>query len=226
MSAIVLSIISINQSNNALAISQETLDLEKQSNLIVLNVEGLPIENSYVSITYLPDTMKGIGSSVLTFKFEVQVDNLSSHKISIRDIYTESLLDGKLFELHFQGVNTGIFGPIYLEEDLDQREITLPITMDEGESLNFVTDFGLLLDEIGTEAIKENLNDSISKLTLTDVRMILGKAGTSLGRSEVEFQEFEGGMWTSSHLESPRIEVRIVVNTSFGTSHTTVIPIY
>ena len=220
VAALVFSIISVFQSQKAIDISRKELEIEQLANQVVLNVNGAPIENSYVNIEYLPDTMKSVGASVLSYKFEVRIDNLSSRKVSIRKIYAETFLDGKLLDLHGRELSTGFSGPFFLEEGLSQREVALPITMDEGESLNFITTYGLLLDEESTQVIREYLQGTSDKnITLADVRKILGRAGVSLGRSKVEFQEFDDGSWISMPLEPPKIEIRIVVITSFGTRH-------
>ncbi len=227
VAAFVFSIISVFQSQKAIDISRKELEIEQLANQIVLSVDGAPIENSYVSIEYLPDAMKSVGASVLLYKFEVRIDNLSSRKVSIRKIYAETFFDGKSLDLHGRDLSTGFSGTLFLEEGSSQREIALPLTMDEGESLNFITTYGLLLDEESTQVIKEYLQGTSDKnITLADVRKILGRAGVSLGRSKVEFHEFDDGSWISSPLGPPKIEIRIVVITSFGTRHLSSVFVY
>ncbi len=205
--AIVTGVGGLIQSNRALDLAQKAQD-------IVVNVGGNPVYDSTATFMPLqnpPDFAKDCIAGILQFDFDVQLDNLSERKVSIRSIQAHPLFDGTLFGM----ASIGPQPPWFRKTASGLSPDTFPVSLDAGESIDLVVKLGWPIDSTSYNAIAEySASNPRNSLTFRDALFAVAAKGRSLGCSPVEH-----GKDYVIYTEPSKIRLGIDVTTSFDTHH-------
>jgi hypothetical protein len=224
MIAVIISIISLIQ-------SKQSLDITREEKKVNINISGVELDNNEASYIPFPagdfDPFPGT-KGFISMQLLIKIDNLSQKRVSLRELHATPILEdpdsGEMnpFRTNGPNIKTDFNEPLRSFSN-NMTVISLPFSLDQGESVNIIGIVGWPLDEKLSKILSDNLIDGKNDYKLCELKRLLEDNGFTLGRSIVEYTFPD-----KDHPEDKPIPIgygkakiiyRIDVITSYNTRH-------
>ena len=223
--SLLISFISIRQSSTALSIQQKTL---------AISIQVSAHEQEDASVKFIPFPAGDMDPFPGTYGFielplEVRIDNISLRKVSITELDATPILEDPDNKEMTPFITNGILITTNFSKPLRKiangkiSDISLPIALDQGDSIILVGNVGWPLDYSTSSLLTKNLQPIDKLISLYDLKTLLAENNKTLSRASIELAKDEKGTSIPFPVSIGRSKLiyRIDVFTSFNTHEKT-----